>query len=98
MKLFRAEFFRVRWIVFSQICVLSNLFLITFICCPPLFYASRLPVKTYVVADGLLRDTIYKIKQDSRGFLWFCTAEGVSRFDGYSFTNFTAKDGLIGGN
>lgn len=56
--------------------------------------AERLPVKTYTVADGLLRDNVYKIKQDSRGFLWFCTAEGISRFDGYGFTNFTTDDGL----
>ena len=56
--------------------------------------AERLPVKTYTVADGLLRDNVTKIKQDSRGFLWFCTAEGVSRFDGYAFTNFTTDDGL----
>ena len=52
-------------------------------------HAERLPIKTYTVADGLLRDSVQKIKQDSRGFLWFCTAEGVSRFDGESFTNFT---------
>ncbi len=44
--------------------------------------AERLPVKTYTVADGLLRDNVLKIKQDSRGFLWFCTDEGISRFDG----------------
>ncbi len=56
--------------------------------------AERLPIKTYTVADGLLRDGVYKIKQDSRGFLWFCTAEGISRFDGYAFTNFTTSDGL----
>ncbi len=56
--------------------------------------AERLPIKTYTVADGLLRDNVSKIKQDSRGFLWFCTAEGVSRFDGYAFTNFTTADGL----
>ena len=56
--------------------------------------AERLPVKTYTVADGLLRDNVRRIKQDSRGFLWFCTAEGVSRFDGYAFTNFTTGDGL----
>ncbi len=56
--------------------------------------AEHLPIKTYTVADGLLRDNVYKIKQDSRGFLWFCTAEGISRFDGYSFTNFTTADGL----
>ena len=59
----------------------------------PLF-AERLPIKTYTVADGLLRDNVYKIKQDSRGFLWFCTLEGISRFDGYGFTNFTTDDGL----
>ncbi len=56
--------------------------------------AERLPIKTYTVADGLLRDNVSKIKQDSRGFLWFCTNDGVSRFDGYGFTNFTVADGL----
>ena len=56
--------------------------------------AVHFPIKTYTVADGLLRDSVYKIKQDSRGFLWFCTPEGISRFDGYSFTNFTTDDGL----
>jgi signal transduction histidine kinase/ligand-binding sensor domain-containing protein len=56
--------------------------------------AERLPVKTYTVADGLLRDNVYRIKQDSRGFLWFCTVDGISRFDGYAFTSFTTADGL----
>jgi len=56
--------------------------------------AERLPIKTYTVADGLLRDSADCIRQDSRGFLWFCTVEGVSRFDGYAFTNFTTDDGL----
>ena len=51
-------------------------------------------MKTYTAADGLLRDNVYRIRQDSRGFLWFCTAEGISRFDGYDFTNFTTDDGL----
>ncbi|MCA1616975.1 MAG: hypothetical protein LC800_23415 [Acidobacteria bacterium] len=56
--------------------------------------AERLPVKTYTVADGLQRDNVHRIRQDSRGFLWFCTAEGVSRFDGAGMTNFTVADGL----
>ncbi|MEZ5426659.1 MAG: two-component regulator propeller domain-containing protein [Pyrinomonadaceae bacterium] len=56
--------------------------------------AERLPVKTYTVADGLLRDVVYRIKQDSRGFLWFCTAEGISRFDGVGMMNLTVRDGL----
>ena len=57
-------------------------------------FAQRLPIKTYTAADGLLRDEAYKIKQDSRGFMWFCTQEGVSRFDGVGMTNFTVADGL----
>ncbi|MDQ3754225.1 MAG: hypothetical protein M3371_05780 [Acidobacteriota bacterium] len=57
-------------------------------------WAERLPVKTYTVADGLQRDHVSRVRQDSRGFLWFCTPEGISRFDGVGMTNFTAADGL----
>jgi signal transduction histidine kinase/ligand-binding sensor domain-containing protein len=39
---------------------------------------------------------VSSIVQDSRGFIWFCTNEGLSRFDGYSFTSFGRQDGLIG--
>ncbi len=33
-----------------------------------LIQAEHLPIKTYTVADGLLRDTVFKVNQDSRGF------------------------------
>jgi ligand-binding sensor domain-containing protein/signal transduction histidine kinase len=56
--------------------------------------AERLPVKTYTIADGLARDNINRIVRDSRGFLWFCTGEGLSRFDGYKFTNYGVDQGL----
>jgi ligand-binding sensor domain-containing protein/two-component sensor histidine kinase len=56
--------------------------------------AERLPVKTYTVADGLAHNEIDKIVRDSRGFLWFCTADGLSRFDGYTFTNYGTDQGL----
>jgi signal transduction histidine kinase/ligand-binding sensor domain-containing protein len=61
---------------------------------PSVLEASRLPIKTYTTADGLARDYITCIEQDSRGFLWFCTAEGLSRFDGYQFTNYHVEQGL----
>lgn len=32
--------------------------------------------------------------RDSHGFLWFCTAGGLSRFDGYEFENFGTDQGL----
>jgi ligand-binding sensor domain-containing protein/signal transduction histidine kinase len=56
--------------------------------------AERLPIKTYTTADGLARDHINRIVQDSKGFLWFCTAEGLSRFDGYKFANYGMEQGL----
>ena len=56
--------------------------------------AERLPIKTYTTADGLVQNSVNRIVRDSRGFLWFCTDEGLSRFDGYTFTNYTAADGL----
>ncbi|PWT92886.1 MAG: hypothetical protein C5B55_05475 [Blastocatellia bacterium] len=35
-----------------------------------------------------------QIKQDSRGFIWMIAGDGISRFDGYTFTNYTTDDGL----
>ena len=56
--------------------------------------AEHLPVKPYTTADGLAHDHIEGLFRDSRGFLWFCTADGLSRFDGSSFTTYGIKDGL----
>lgn len=46
------------------------------------------------MADGLPRNQVNDIMQDSRGFIWLCTSEGVSRFDGYGFRNYGESDGL----
>ncbi len=60
----------------------------------PGVWAERLPIKNYSIADGLASDRVLRIRRDSRGFLWFCTSEGLSRFDGYRFTTYTTADGL----
>src|SRR5215470_15272516 len=56
--------------------------------------AEQLPIRTYTTSDGLPADNVNRIVRDSRGFLWFCTEEGLSRFDGYKFTNYTTDQGL----
>lgn len=61
---------------------------------PAVLLGTHLPVKTYTTADGLPRDHVLCAVQDSHGFLWFCTAEGLSRFDGYQFTNYQVEQGL----
>jgi PAS domain S-box-containing protein len=56
--------------------------------------AEQLPIKTYNTEAGLAHNRVKRVVQDSRGFLWFCTADGLSRFDGYQFTNYRFEDGL----
>jgi len=37
---------------------------------------------------------IYDILEDNKGFLWLATDNGISRFDGRYFQNFSVRDGL----
>jgi ligand-binding sensor domain-containing protein/signal transduction histidine kinase len=61
---------------------------------PLCLIAELLPIRSYTTADGLAADQINDIVVDSRGFVWFCTPEGLSRFDGYRFVNFGVAEGL----
>ena len=52
--------------------------------------------RSYSMADGLAGMRIEHIADDSEGCIWFATWDnGVSRFDGDEFQNFTKQDGLI---
>ena len=60
----------------------------------PAVRAERLPLRNYRSTDGLPHDRIKSIFRDSRGFLWFCTVEGLGRFDGHHFVRYGVDDGL----
>ena len=52
--------------------------------------------RTYSIDNGLPGQRIEHIAEDSESYLWFATWDnGVSRFDGDEFQNFTEQDGLI---
>jgi len=42
----------------------------------------------YGAENGLPQHTITDILQDKKGFMWFSTWDGLSKFDGYTFTTY----------
>ncbi|MBL4658483.1 MAG: hypothetical protein JKX73_10815, partial [Flavobacteriales bacterium] len=72
--------------------------LITFTC---LFINLNLHSQTpqpifthYSVTNGLPSSEVHHAMQDAKGYMWFATNIGVSRFDGYKFQNYSFAEGL----
>lgn len=57
-------------------------------------YTQELAYRQFTVKDGLPGSIVYHCLQDRKGFIWFATNQGVSRFDGHSFHNYSKRDGL----
>lgn len=51
----------------------------------------------YTTEDGLVNNSVRCLNEDSNGYLWITTTNGLSRFDpkNGSFFNYTDKDGLL---
>ncbi len=57
--------------------------------------------KHYQVEQGLSNNAVICIIQDSKGFMWFGTRDGLNRFDGYTFKSFrhdTYDNNSLGNN
>ncbi|MDR3628537.1 MAG: two-component regulator propeller domain-containing protein [Ignavibacteriaceae bacterium] len=51
----------------------------------------------HILSDkGLSQNTIHCILQDSQGFIWFATEDGLDKYDGYNFTVY--KNNPLEGN
>lgn len=46
--------------------------------------------KNYTVKDGLSQNTVIRTLEDSKGYIWFCTRDGLNRFDGTEFEVYRA--------
>lgn len=55
---------------------------------PALVHAqTRTPRFTHLTSEhGLSNDVVHCILQDSQGFMWFGTHDGLNKYDGYTFT------------
>jgi ligand-binding sensor domain-containing protein len=56
--------------------------------------AQTYPFREYTTDDGLPQTQSLNIMQDSRGYLWIPTRNGLARFDGYTFISYYRRDGL----
>lgn len=48
----------------------------------------------FTTADGLANNTVRSMLQDNKGFIWLCTENGLSRYDGNSFVNYRPIEGV----
>lgn len=69
---------------------------------PTLVFAQPNDIKfEHLTLEDGLSNKVYTILQDSRGFLWFGTFDGLKRYDGYSFKHYyydPADSNSISGN
>jgi len=49
----------------------------------------------FTVDEGLPSNEVYHVIQDSFGYIWIATANGVSQFDGNNFRNWGVDDGIL---
>ena len=50
-------------------------------------------IQHFSIYNGLVQRTVSDIVQDSKGFIWFSTWNGLNRYDGYTFKNYKAYPG-----
>ncbi|MBK8492696.1 MAG: hypothetical protein IPL49_17870 [Saprospirales bacterium] len=60
--------------------------------------AQELEVQIKVLGfeEGALASQTYKIQQDTMGFVWLATFNGLNRHDGYEFLSFEVPDSISG--
>lgn len=60
----------------------------------PSVLAQSYKFKIYNTSSGLPNNAVYYILQDSKGYVWFATNDGVCRYDGVKYQSFTMEQGL----
>lgn len=71
----------------------SQLIIIILVLLIPVNIHSQFQFRKYQVNDGLSENTVNCIMQDTKGFLWLGTKDGLNKFDGMNFTIYRHTEG-----
>jgi signal transduction histidine kinase len=83
--------FIILWLKFSMRLTLPLfLAILTTLFC----HGQSIPIRNYGLPQGLPSAEVYDVFQDSKGFIWFSTDNGVVKFDGHHVTVFNVSDSL----
>jgi ligand-binding sensor domain-containing protein len=71
----------------------GNAIILLFLLLISSFCSHAQPADKYIFrhidqSDGLLHNRVFSITQDSRGFIWLLSQNGLQRYDGYRFVNY----------
>src|SRR4051794_13568665 len=47
----------------------------------------------YTTSSGLVSNQVYSVVQDTKGYIWIATVDGLQRFDGIRYKTFRHKEG-----
>ncbi len=68
--------------------------LILMVIFPWVLFSQQPIIISYSLQDGMVSNNVRRIFQDSKGFIWIGTWEGISYYNGHKFTNYSTLNGL----
>ncbi|MBN2814571.1 MAG: hypothetical protein JXQ80_10875, partial [Bacteroidales bacterium] len=61
-----------------------------------LISAQEYRISNFGISEGIPYEFVYTVNQDSHGYIWVGTGEGLCRFDGFDFSTDIIQDSLAG--
>jgi ligand-binding sensor domain-containing protein len=69
-------------------------FTILFLFFCQIVFGQQLLFENYTSEKGLSQNSCYAIEQDSYGFMWFGTQDGLNRYDGKQFLAYSQQNAM----